>query len=165
MILYVMRHGPAEDRAASGRDADRRLTPRGRVLVASVAAAFQEARRAAGNPAAPLRILASPRRRAEETATIVRSLLTPQPSEIEIREELGGEAPIPLSFIAEATTSGTDTILVGHQPVVEELVKDLLHGAPGLPGFSTATIVGLVWTAEPATWTLTLHLDPARLPG
>ena len=42
MKLYVMRHGPAEDHADSGRDADRALTAAGRERVVAVAA---EARR------------------------------------------------------------------------------------------------------------------------
>jgi len=40
MKLYVMRHGPAEDFSASGRDADRALTPSGRDRVRDVAKAL-----------------------------------------------------------------------------------------------------------------------------
>jgi phosphohistidine phosphatase len=165
MRLYVMRHGPAEDRSSSGRDFDRQLTPSGRGVVQRVADAFQAARAQREASAQPLRILTSPRARAQETAAILRGALVPVPRAIEIVSELGGETAIPLSLIAEATTSGVDTVLVGHQPVVEELVKQLLGGTPKHLGFATATVVGLSWAADAGTWTLVEHLDPSRLPG
>ena len=165
MRLYVMRHGPAEDRASSGRDFDRQLTSSGRELVQRVAGAFQTARGRREASAQPLRILTSPRVRAQETAAIVRSALVPVPRKIETANELGGETAIPLSLVLEATTAGVDTLLVGHQPVVEDLVKELLGSTPKLLAFSTATVVGLDWTADRGTWTLTEHLDPSRLPG
>jgi phosphohistidine phosphatase len=168
MRLYVMRHGPAEDRAPSGSDFDRRLTPAGRELVGRVARAFQAAR-----GADPLRILASPRVRARETAAIVRSAIGPRADAnaieiaIEIHEELGGESAIPLALIAAAAATGVDTILVGHQPVVEELVHQLVGARAMRTGFSTATIVGLDFdhAADGSGWTLATHLDPGRLPG
>jgi phosphohistidine phosphatase len=167
MRLYVMRHGPAEDRASSGRDFDRQLTPAGREVVRRVADAFQAARSRRGAAAEPLRIITSPRARAQETAAIVRSALVPVPTpeSIAVAPELGGEAAIPLALIVEAAASGVDTLLVGHQPVVEELVKQLLGATPKHLGFATATIVGLDLEADGATWTLADHLDPSRLPG
>jgi phosphohistidine phosphatase len=168
MRLYVMRHGPAEDRAPTGTDFDRRLTSSGRELVARVARAFHSAR-AGGvvSTATPLRILSSPRVRARETATIVRDALVsiPHAIEIEIHEGLGGETPIPHALIAAAAAAGVDTLLVGHQPVVEELVQQLVGGRPVRTGFSTATVVGLDHAPDGAGWTLATHLDPSRLPG
>jgi phosphohistidine phosphatase len=165
MRLYVMRHGPAEDRAPSGRDFDRRLTPAGREVVRKVARAFQAARDGGRASAPPLRILTSPRARARETAAIVRDAIVPVAREIEVHDALGGEAAIPRSLIDAAATSGVDTLLVGHQPVVEELVNELLGGPSGLSGFHTATLVGLSFAADSRRWTLAQHLDPARLPG
>jgi phosphohistidine phosphatase len=95
----------------------------------------------------------------------VRSALVPIPREIEIANELGGETAIPLSLVLEATTAGVDTLFVGHQPVVEDLVKELLGSTPKRFGFATATVVGLDWAADGGTWTLTEHLDPSRLSG
>jgi phosphohistidine phosphatase len=134
-------------------------------VVQRVADAFQTSRAQREASAQPLRILASPRARAQETAAILRGALVPVPGAIEIVSELGGETAIPLSLIAEATTSGVDTVLVGHQPVVEELVKQLLGRAPKHLGFSTATLVGLSWAADGGTWTLVEHLDPSLLPA
>lgn len=165
MRLYVMRHGPAEDRAPSGCDFDRQLTPAGREVVRRVARAFHAARVAGPASAAPLRILTSPRARARETAAIVRSAIAPIPRELELHDELGGEVPIPLSLFAEAAASGVDTLLVGHQPRVEELVRSLVVGPLALTGFHTATIVGLDRTGDAGAWTLVTLLDPTRLPG
>ena len=164
MRLYVMRHGPAEDRAASGGDEGRQLTPAGRELVGQVARAFQSARAAGVRSTPTLRILTSPRARARETATIVRDALVPIPADIEIHHELGGETPIPLSLIAAAAASGVDTLLVGHQPVVEELVQALLGGRKVRGGFSTATIFALDHAPTTGVWTFATHLDPSRLP-
>ena len=163
MRLYVMRHGPAEDHAPSGSDFDRRLTPAGRELVGHVARAFQALRTAHPRSTAPLRILTSPRARARETAAIVRDTLVPIPDDLEIHAELGGETAIPLSLIDDAAASGVDTLLVGHQPVVEELVQQLLGGRRVRGGFSTATVFGLDHAPETGGWTFATHLDPARL--
>ena len=165
MRLYVMRHGPAEDRAPSGQDSDRKLTPSGRAIVDRVARAFHTGRGVGGAPPTPLRILTSPRARARETAAIMHAAMTSSPDAVEVHHELGGEVPIPLSLIAAAAASGVDTLLVGHQPVVEELVQQLVGGRPVRTGFSTATIVGLDHAPDGAGWTLATHLDPSRLPG
>ena len=165
MRLYVMRHGPAEDHASSGRDFDRQLTPTGRAIVARVACALQAERAAEPSSPSPLRILSSPRARARETAVIVREAIVPIPDDIEIREALGGETAIPLSLIAAAVESGIDTMLVGHQPVVEELVQQLLGATRTRAGFSTATILGLDRSPDGSGWTLATHLDPSKVPG
>ena len=62
--LYLLRHGIAKDRSASGRDADRRLTDEGRTKLRRVL----ERAHAAG--VVPSLILSSPYRRALETAEI-----------------------------------------------------------------------------------------------
>jgi phosphohistidine phosphatase len=163
MRLYVMRHGPAEDHSPSGSDFDRRLTPEGREIVGKVARAFQSARVAHARSTPTLRILASPRARAHETAVIVRSALLPIPDEVEIHHDLGGETAIPLALIEAAARSGVDTLLVGHQPVVEELVQRLLGGRGVRGGFSTATIFALDHAPDTGAWTFASHLDPSRL--
>lgn len=74
-----MRHGPAEDHAASGRDFDRALTASGRERVRDVARALVE------GGEAPLVILTSPLVRALQTAEIVAGV-------VQLAEEKGGEA-------------------------------------------------------------------------
>ena len=64
MEVYLLRHGIAEDRAESGKDADRRLTDDGRAKLRNVL------ERAHGAEVRPTLILTSPLRRALETAEI-----------------------------------------------------------------------------------------------
>jgi phosphohistidine phosphatase len=144
MLLYVMRHGPAEDRSATGRDFDRALTADGRVVVEQAAETLLRAR----GGSIP-RVLASPYTRARETAAVVRSILGAAGDaawpEVEVRDELGAEEGLPLRLVREVVPAGADAILVGHQPTVEELTRSLVHPArPSLPrGFRTAMIATL----------------------
>jgi phosphohistidine phosphatase len=158
MILYVMRHGPAEDRAPSGRDGDRALTTAGREVVARSARALHEARGAQGR----LRILASPLRRARETAEIVASHVT-SATGIELDDDLAADAGLPHGLVARLAEAGADALLVGHQPNVEALVVDLLHPPPPPPpgGFRTALIVAVERVAE-GRWRHAAVLDPYR---
>jgi phosphohistidine phosphatase len=162
MRLYVMRHGPADDHSPTGRDFDRALTPPGRELVARVARALALGR-AHGD--GPLRILSSPLRRARETAEVVASVLASIPSAIEIHDDLAADAEVPLALVGAMREAGTDALLVGHQPIVEELVRVLIHPSrPSFPGgFRTATIVALDAAAEDRFHLATI-LDPYRLP-
>ncbi|KYF69793.1 MULTISPECIES: phosphohistidine phosphatase SixA [Sorangium] len=166
MHLYVMRHGPAEDRAPSGRDADRRLTPEGRERVQRVA---NELRRVRGG--APLaRVLASPLARARETAEIAAPICGAP--EVELQDELALDAGLPLALVAALARGGADALLVGHQPNVEHLVRTLIdppgRGATGLllSSFTTALIVAL--EPEPTSqsqgrWRVERIFDPRAL--
>src|SRR5262245_22665267 len=157
MRLHVMRHGPAEDRAPSGRDFDRMLTEAGREVVKRAALAFRE-----GAGAGPLRLLASPYRRARETAEIVASSLEGAP-DFELHEDLGCDAGLPLSLVRALVGEGRDALLVGHQPTVEELVRSLVHPGhvPLHAGFRTATIVTLEHEAE-GRFRFAALLDPHK---
>jgi phosphohistidine phosphatase len=156
--LHVMRHGPAEDRAPTGRDFDRALTAEGRVVVQRMAEALR-----AITPSAP-RIFASPRRRAAETAALVAEAFALGDGAVELRDELDGEDAIPLRFANELAAEAGEALLVGHQPFVEELVRSLLYPArPALLGFRTATIVSLVAPEVAAPWALSTLHDPGRL--
>ncbi|WP_437731143.1 phosphohistidine phosphatase SixA [Sorangium sp. So ce1335] len=166
MRLYVMRHGPAEDRAPSGRDADRRLTAEGRARVERVAV---ELRRVRGG--APLaRVLASPLARARETAEIAAPICGAP--EVEIEGELALDAGLPLALVAALAREGADALLVGHQPNVEHLVRTLVEpsgrGAPSLrlSSFTTALIVALEPEPTPppqGRWRVERILDPRAL--
>lgn len=133
MRLYLLRHGEAEPHAAS--DALRRLTERGIREVRQSA----EALRAAGIQ----RVLASPYRRAQETAALVMQVL-------------GLEGPL---VTVDWLTPDTDPqwalnqfddgaagvqLLVAHQPLLGELAGLLLHGHRQAPQpFHTAGVLGL----------------------
>lgn len=137
MRLYVMRHGPAEDRAPTGRDFDRALTRPGQEVVRRAVRALHEAR-----AAAPLRVISSPYRRARETAELLVAHFGGEP---EIDDDLAADADVPLDLVQRLQAGAGDAIIVGHQPIVEELVRVLVHPAP-VPlaaGFRTAMIVAL----------------------
>lgn len=167
MHLYVMRHGPAEDRAPTGRDADRALTSEGREVVRRVAL---ELRRLRGGAPLP-RVVASPLVRARETGDIVASICgAPEP---ELLDELSPDEGLPLALVAALAQGNADALLVGHQPNVEHLVRTL-SGAYGrrtanpLPaGFCAALVVAL--RPEPpagtsSRWHVVHVLDPRALP-
>ena len=81
-----MRHGPAEDQAATGRDFDRKLTSSGR-------ARTEVAAHELGRWERPKRVISSPLVRTIETAEVVMAALG-LTFELETREELapGGDA-------------------------------------------------------------------------
>jgi phosphohistidine phosphatase len=165
VLLYVMRHGPAEDRAPSGRDRDRALTRAGREVVARAAQAFHEARRLV--PSAGVRLLASPFRRAHETAELVASA-SPVPVEVELHDDLAADAGMPHQLVGALAAEGRDALLVGHQPLVEALVQDLCrpHRVPLPGGFSTALIVALEGVGSGGGWRPAGLVDPrAPHPG
>lgn len=138
-MLYVMRHGPAEDRARTGRDADRALTSAGRAVVTRAAHALRSARDA-GLP----RIVSSPLLRARETAAIVGTLAGSAGIEIELHDALGADGDLPLGLVVELARRGHDAALVGHQPMVEHLVRRLSGRSDVVPaGFRTAMVVAL----------------------
>jgi len=156
MRLYVMRHGPAEDRAPSGRDFDRALTQVGRAVVGRAARALHGAR--AG---APVRVIASPLRRARETAELV--AIEIGAGDPELHDDLAADAGLPLALVRDVHAAGGDAILIGHQPTVEELVRVLVHPAQAAlgAGLRTATIAALVHAEE--RWRLTVVIDPHAL--
>jgi len=125
MDLWLLRHAAAEDRSASGRDADRELTPEGLKRAERVARGL-----AALEPAIEA-VWTSPYRRARQTAEaaaralgLARSLretraLEPQREPREILEELEAE-DLP------------GVLLVGHEPHLGGLLGALLAEG-GLP--------------------------------
>lgn len=117
MRIWILRHGQAE--AAAATDAERALTDVGREEVSRMASLLR------GQPVDA--VLASPYRRAQQTAEIVCSeigfargistvpWLTPddEPSQC-------------LGFLAERTEG--NLLLVSHQPLVSQLVSLLVEG-------------------------------------
>jgi len=118
MKLYVMRHGPAEDSAPSGRDDDRALTTSGRERVRNVARAL------IAQGEAPRVILTSPLVRAVQTAEIVHTecqLGAP----IETRRELAMGARA-LDVVREVSAARRKRVMVvGHQPDLSGLIAEL----------------------------------------
>ncbi len=157
MKLYVMRHGPAEDDAVTGRDADRVLTPSGRDRVRSVARAL------ADDGEAPLFLLSSPLLRSVQTAEIVAAAvkIADREGTVEIRRELapGGDAAglVPKLFAQKMKR----TMLVGHEPDLSALIARLV-GEPVPLAMEKAMVVGLLVRA-PEDIGLRFVLEPKAL--
>jgi phosphohistidine phosphatase len=156
MKLYIMRHGPAEDEAASGRDYDRALTASGRDRVMGVARALTD------KGEAPLSILSSPLVRALQTAEIVAAVtkLQDRGGTVETRREIapGGAAAELVESLRAAKRRRV--MLVGHEPDLSGLVFQLL-GAPLPLGMLKAMVVGLSVTDEGVR--MRFVLDPKSL--
>lgn len=124
-----MRHGIAEapDIHGSGDDRDRRLTKKGDRRVRQIAQAMKEM--GLGFDL----ILASPFRRARETAEIVAEVL-----EAESRLKFSDHLAVPpdnLKLLRQITTHHPAldrVLLVGHEPHLSELASLLVAGSPDL---------------------------------
>ncbi len=172
-----MRHGAAEDRALTGRDFDRSLTPAGRVTVGKVALALRDAQ------AAPIeRLIASPLVRAQQTAEIIRSVLCPD-IEIDTDEDLAPDASA-YDLAVRVAASSRVVFLVGHQPNIEMVARALARPTlnPHTPhsvriaaavsgraplrlplGFRTAAVVGFRLEGRPPPYAITVSIDPTQL--
>ncbi len=158
MELYLLRHGIAEDRSSSGRDADRRLTDEGRRKLSVVLASAQTA------GVAPSIIVTSPYRRALETAEIA-------------ARELGYTGKIVRSdaLVPEGTPHGMwdevrshrhepSVLLAGHEPLFSTTVAYFLGSTREMVHFRKGALVRIdveTFSAEPAgvlQWMLTPKL-------
>jgi phosphohistidine phosphatase len=118
--VWILRHARAEDRAASGRDADRALTPDGKRRAEAVGRVL-----AALSPSIEA-ILTSPYRRARETAEAAARALG-------IEEVIESRALEPSRNPSEAASelasnSWGSVLVVGHQPHLGSLVGLLALG-------------------------------------
>lgn len=140
MKVYVMRHGPAEESAPSGRDDDRALTASGRDRVRDVAKALV----AIGEE--PLLILSSPLVRAVQTAEIVLAV-TKLSTPLEIRRELSpGSDALPVAT-AMVRAGKKRVMIVGHEPDLSMLILRLI-GEPPITGMQKAMVVSVTLSIE-----------------
>jgi phosphohistidine phosphatase len=159
--LYIMRHGPAEDHAASGKDFDRALTASGRDRVKDVARAL------VAEDEAPHVILTSPLVRALQTAEIVAAVTKPEGSVL-IRRSLepGAHAyEVAEECLAGEAGAAKRVMLVGHEPDLSDLAARL-SGRAFPAGLQKAMVVGLATRKdEPTRVPLRLRfvLDPKSL--
>jgi phosphohistidine phosphatase len=160
MILYVVRHGVAEDTASGGEDGARRLTARGRTKMDAAARGM----RALGMR--PEILLTSPLARAAETATILSEALSGRPEPRELAALAQGVAPAE-SVRALRPFAGHDSVaIVGHEPGLSGIVALLLTGsADGLAlKLKKGGIVILdLETVAPRAGTLQAVLTPRQL--
>ncbi|MEP6768536.1 MAG: histidine phosphatase family protein [Acidobacteriota bacterium] len=120
MDIWLLRHAAAEDRADSGQDSDRALTPEGIERARAVARGL-----AALEPGI-LRVITSPYRRARQTADAAAAALGLSGSVAESRA-LEPETD-PQEILREVSADSGDVLLVGHQPHLGSLLGLLVGG-------------------------------------
>ena len=129
MDLVLWRHAEAQDWAEGGNDLERSLTPRGEKQAARMAA-WLDRQLPEG-----ARILVSPARRTEQTALALGR-------KYKIRNELAPDGSAQqLLDVAQWPNGRTTTLVVGHQPVLGEVVARLL----GMQASDCAVRKGAVW--------------------
>ena len=139
MEIWLLRHAAAEDRSASGRDADRTLTEDGHKRAREVARGL-----AALEPGIEL-VLTSPFARARQTAE-------PAARALKLGSRLRETASLepdsdPDDVIAEIRAEKVDSVLlVGHEPHLGALLGRLVGGRPGLAiPMKKAAVARLSW--------------------
>ena len=123
MILYVLRHGIAEDAAPGGDDGARRLTPVGRARVHDVAVGLERLGVAADT------ILTSPLPRAAETADVVAAVLRPKRGPRTLAALSTGVPPVKALQALRPAARRPSVMIVGHEPGLSELTSLLLTGS------------------------------------
>lgn len=121
MKLYVMRHGPAEERSAAVAEVDRKLTPKGRDQTAAAA------RGMAKLGVKPEHVLTSPLVRCAQTAELACAALGKQLQPTAVDSLAAGAAPG--EMLKAVRQHEGDVLLVGHDPDVSRLVSYLLSGS------------------------------------
>jgi phosphohistidine phosphatase len=135
MELYLLRHGIAEDHAASGHDADRALTDDGRKKLRHVLARARKA------SVTPTLILSSPLKRAFETAEIAAKELG-YSSEIAITNALTPDSsPHRVWTEIRAHRDEPALLLAGHEPLFSATVASMLGSSRSMVEFKKAALV------------------------
>ena len=122
-VIFLVRHGLAEDRSTSGRDEDRLLTRDGVEKMQRAAAGL------AWLDVKPDAIWSSPLRRALQTAELVRDAIAPG-IELATEPRLRPEADVDTMLHGLQASSGVQALmLVGHEPTISALASALLTGS------------------------------------
>ena len=128
-VFYLVRHAEAE-KGSGAPDAERRLTPAGR-------AAFEALARGLAPSVRLARILASPYRRALETAEIL-AAATGAP--VEIESALGAGRCSGSEVLALGRAGGGGMALVGHNPEMAEAMILAAGGDRAVPPGTVAAV-------------------------
>jgi len=137
MLVYILRHAKAERESPSGRDEDRPLAPTGIAQARFLGQALSDA---TAEPR-PDRILTSPAERAARTADIVGAALGLAPGEEPL---LSPDATFDqvAGVVRHLARHDSPSLIVGHNPVLEELILGLTSGQPDAPdGLRTGELV------------------------
>lgn len=135
MELYLLRHGIAEDHAASGRDPDRALTEEGREKLRRV---LKRARSAAVSPSL---IISSPYKRALETAEIAASELDYKGKIQRAGTLIPDSSPPSVWSEIREHRNESALLLAGHEPLFSQTVAFLLGSTQEMIEFKKAALV------------------------
>jgi len=158
MELYLLRHGIAEEQAASGRDADRRLTDEGRNKLRRVL------ERAYSAGVRPSLILTSPYRRALETAEIAARELSYEGKLIRNPALIPDASPQDVWEAVRDNRHESAVLLAGHEPLFSATVAYLLGSTREMVHFRKGALIRIdvqSFGAAPAgvlKWMLTAKL-------
>lgn len=134
--LILLRHAHALESAASGRDFDRALSPRGWVQAEAAAEWLCE------RIAVP-RVLCSPARRTHETLQPLLTRWRDLDVSYDSRIYEASAADL-LSVLDDGWSADAPTLLIGHNPGLETLLALLLSGSTSdFRGMSTAAVARL----------------------
>ena len=159
MELYLLRHGVAEDRAPSGRDADRRLTEDGKKKLRKV---LERAHKAG---VAPTLILSSPLTRAMESAEIAARELAYHSEIVRTAALTPDSSPADVWAEIRAHRDQPSILLAGHEPLFSSTVAAFLGSARAMVEFKKGALVRMDFStigAEPRgvlQWMLTAKLS------
>jgi len=158
MEIYLLRHGIAEERSATGRDADRRLTDEGRSKLRRV---LERAHQAGVSPSL---ILSSPLRRALETAEIAAHELGYEGKIVRIPALVPEASPQEVWNALREHRSESAVLLAGHEPLFSSTVAYLLGSTREMVHFRKGALVRIDVQATGPTpagvleWLLTAKL-------
>jgi len=156
MKLYCARHGEA---CSADVDPERSLTEQGRIDI------MRMARYLSGCGIQVDHVLHSKKARAVQTANILAETLCTQSSTTST--SLLAEQADPLALSAMLPTWTEDTLLVGHLPLLSDLVNHLVGGdarAYPIVHYSPGTIVCLQYY-QGQHWMIDWLLSPAMVPN
>lgn len=135
MEIYLLRHGIAEERSASGRDADRQLTDEGRQKLRKVM------KRAAGAGVDPSLILSSPLIRAVQTAEIAAEVLQYAGKIVKVESLTPDSSPRDVWEELRTRKDERAILLAGHEPLYSATTAYLLGSTRSMVDFRKAGLV------------------------
>jgi len=124
MIVYLIRHGQAENDSDSGLDADRKLTDLGHRQAQAVAMFLNDP-----ESARPTRVLASPYTRAQQTATPIWNAMD---HPVQSEERLAAHKSVPDILEVITTTQVPVLAIISHNPIISR-TADVLSAGPSAP--------------------------------
>lgn len=145
MRVLIMRHGIAIDRDDPDcpDDAHRHLTDEG------IARTRQAARGLRRLEVRPALILTSPWRRAAETAAICREVLDLEPDRVQVSDALHPARSAEETLAYLASLDEEEVLLVGHAPLLDEIVSALLgRGSDPVTSLKKASVVSVQWSVN-----------------